>query len=56
MLESWLIPRAVPQSAFQKDKIVPVYCASVGHSALSGKTLEDLGYQLADPGLETEPA
>jgi len=45
MLESWLIPRAVPQSAFQKDKIVPVYCASVGRSALSGKTLEDLGYQ-----------
>jgi rhodanese-related sulfurtransferase len=63
--------RADPESAyrdpaFQKDKTVLVYCASGGRSALSGKTLKDLGYQsvynaggfkeLADAGLETEPA
>ena len=63
--------RADPESpyhdpAFQRDKTVLVYCASGGRSALSGKTLKDLGYQsvfnaggfkeLADAGLETEPA
>jgi rhodanese-related sulfurtransferase len=63
--------RADPESpyhnpVFQKDKTVLVYCASGGRSALSGKTLKDLGYQsvynaggfkdLADAGLETEPA
>ena len=63
--------RADPESpyhnpAFQKDKTVLVYCASGGRSALSGKTLKDLGYQsvynvggfkeLADAGLDTEPA
>ena len=63
--------RADPESpyhdpAFQKDTTVLVYCASGGRSALSGKTLKDLGYQsvynaggfkeLADAGLETEPA
>jgi rhodanese-related sulfurtransferase len=63
--------RADPDSpyhdpAFQRDKTVLVYCASGGRSALSGKTLKDLGYQsvynaggfkeLADAGLETEPA
>jgi rhodanese-related sulfurtransferase len=62
--------RADPDSpyhdpAFQRDKTVLVYCASGGRSALSGKTLKDLGYQsvfnaggfkeLADAGLETEP-
>ena len=62
--------RADPESpyhnpAFQKDKIVFVYCASGGRSALSGKTLKDLGYpsvynaggfkELADAGLDTEP-
>jgi rhodanese-related sulfurtransferase len=62
--------RADPESpyhnpAFQKDKTVLVYCASGGRSALSGKTLKDLGYQsvfnvggfkeLADAGLDTEP-
>jgi rhodanese-related sulfurtransferase len=62
--------RADPDSpyhdpAFQKDKTVLVYCASGGRSALSGKTLKDLGYrsvfnaggfkELADAGLETEP-
>jgi len=62
--------RADPESpyhnpAFQKDKIVLVYCASGGRSALSGKTLKDLGYpsvynaggfkELADAGLDTEP-
>ena len=62
--------RADPDSpyhdpAFQKDKTILVYCASGGRSALSGKTLKDLGYrsvfnaggfkELADAGLETEP-
>jgi rhodanese-related sulfurtransferase len=62
--------RADPESpyhnpAFQKDKTVLVYCASGGRSALSGKTLKDLGYrsvfnaggfkELADAGVETEP-
>jgi len=62
--------RADPESpyhdpAFQKDKTALVYCASGGRSALSGKTLKDLGYQsvfnaggfteLAEAGLETEP-
>jgi rhodanese-related sulfurtransferase len=62
--------RADPDSpyhdpAFQRAKTVLVYCASGGRSALSGKTLKDLGYQsvfnaggfkeLADAGLETEP-
>jgi len=63
--------RADPDSpyhnpAFQPDKTVLVYCASGGRSALSGKTLKDLGYrtvynaggfkELADAGLDTEPA
>ena len=63
--------RADPESPyhdknFAKDKTVLVYCASGGRSALSGKTLKDLGYgsvynaggfkELADAGLETEPA
>lgn len=63
--------RADPESpyhngAFATDKTVLVYCASGGRSALSGKTLKDLGYaavyniggfkELADAGLETEPA
>jgi rhodanese-related sulfurtransferase len=63
--------RADPESpyfnpAFQKDKMVLVYCASGGRSALVGKTLKDFGYstvyniggfkELADAGLETEPA
>ena len=62
--------RADPDSpyhnpAFQRDKTVLVYCASGGRSALSGKTLKDLGYrsvfnaggfkELADAGLPTEP-
>ncbi len=62
--------RADPESpyhnaAFATDKTVLVYCASGGRSALSGKTLKDLGYaavfnmggfkELADAGLETEP-
>jgi rhodanese-related sulfurtransferase len=29
---------------FEKKKPVIVYCASGGRSALSGKTLKDLGY------------
>jgi len=41
--------RADPDSpyhneAFKRDKIVLVYCASGGRSALAGKTLQDLGY------------
>jgi rhodanese-related sulfurtransferase len=63
--------RADPESpyhdpAFAKDKTVLVYCASGGRSALSGKTLRDLGYasvlniggfkELAEAGLETEKA
>jgi rhodanese-related sulfurtransferase len=62
--------RADPESpyhnaAFATDRTVLVYCASGGRSALSGKTLKDLGYaavfniggfkELADGGLETEP-
>jgi rhodanese-related sulfurtransferase len=30
---------------FARDKTVIVYCASGGRSALSGKTLKDLGYE-----------
>jgi rhodanese-related sulfurtransferase len=30
---------------FAKDKTVILYCASGGRSALSGKTLKDLGYE-----------
>jgi rhodanese-related sulfurtransferase len=63
--------RADPESPyhlpeFEKDKTLLVYCASGGRSALSGKTLKDLGYrsvynaggfkELADAGLDTEPA
>lgn len=41
--------RADPESPyhdknFAKDKTIVVYCASGGRSALSGKTLKDLGY------------
>ncbi|WP_257170350.1 rhodanese-like domain-containing protein [Bradyrhizobium sp. SRS-191] len=41
--------RADPDSpyhdkAFTKDKSIILYCASGGRSALSGKTLKDLGY------------
>ena len=41
--------RADPDSpyhdkSFSKDKTVILYCASGGRSALSGKTLKDLGY------------
>lgn len=42
--------RADPETAFHdknfdKAKTVLVYCASGGRSALSGKTLKDLGYE-----------
>jgi rhodanese-related sulfurtransferase len=30
--------------AFQKDRVVIVYCASGGRSALAGKTLKDMGF------------
>jgi rhodanese-related sulfurtransferase len=41
--------RADPESpyhnqSFAKDKIVILYCASGGRSALSGKLLKDMGY------------
>jgi rhodanese-related sulfurtransferase len=63
--------RADPESqyhnpAFQKQKTVVLYCASGGRSALSGKTLQELGYKtvynagafkdLVEAGMETEPA
>ncbi len=63
--------RADPESpshnpAFQKEKRVVLYCASGGRSALSGKTLQELGYksvfnagafkELTEAGLPTEPA
>jgi len=62
--------RADPESPYHNpaltmDKAVLVYCASGGRSALSGKTLKDLGYaavfniggfkELEDAGLDTEP-
>ena len=42
--------RADPESpyhdkAFERDKVVLVYCASGGRSALAGKTLQDMGYK-----------
>lgn len=42
--------RADPESpyhdkTFDRAKVVLVYCASGGRSALSGKTLKDLGYE-----------
>jgi rhodanese-related sulfurtransferase len=42
--------RADPESpyhdnSFSRDKIVLVYCASGGRSALAGKALQDLGYR-----------
>jgi len=63
--------RADPDSpyynpAFQRHQTVIVYCGSGGRAALSGKALQDLGYnsvyngggfkELADAGLTTEPA
>jgi len=63
--------RADPESpshnpAFRKDKTVVLYSGSGGRAALSGKTLQELGYksvynagafkELAEAGLETEPA
>lgn len=63
--------RADPESpahnpAFRQDKKVVLYCGSGGRAALSGKTLQELGYtsvynaggfkELADAGLDTEPA
>ena len=31
--------------AFERGKVVLVYCASGGRSALAGKTLQDMGYK-----------
>ncbi|WEX75097.1 rhodanese-like domain-containing protein [Sinorhizobium numidicum] len=37
--------------AFSKDRPIILYCASDGRSALSGKTLKDLGYErVYNPG------
>jgi rhodanese-related sulfurtransferase len=57
---------AYHDAAFQKDRPVILYCASGGRSALSGKTLKDMGYEnvhnlgafkdAAAAGFETEPA
>ena len=51
--------------ALTKDTTVLVYCASGGRSALSAKTLKDMGYaavfniggfkELAEAGIATEP-
>ena len=51
-------------AAFQKDRPVILYCASGGRSALSGKTLKDMGYgkvhnlgafkDAVEGGMETE--
>lgn len=61
--------RADPESpyhhpALEPNRTVLIYCASGGRSALSGKTLKELGYpsvynagafkELAEAGLETE--
>ncbi len=63
--------RADPASPYylpelRQDRSVLVYCASGGRSALSGKTLQDMGYtrvfnaggfkDLVAAGLEVEPA
>ena len=63
--------RADPDSpthhpAFQKEKVIALYCGSGGRAALAGKTLQDLGFasvynaggfkELADAGLPTESA
>ncbi|GGK28539.1 rhodanese-like domain-containing protein [Salinarimonas ramus] len=60
--------RADPESqyhdpAFERGKTVLLYCASGGRSALSGRTLQEMGYgevynvggfkELADAGIET---
>jgi rhodanese-related sulfurtransferase len=67
MLEFRADPESPSRSpAFQKDKTVILYCGSGGRAALSGKTLQELGYrsvynagsftELSEGGLETEPA
>ena len=53
-------------AAFRRDRPVILYCASGGRSALSGKTLKDLGFERVhnlggfkdgvEGGMETEPA
>ena len=63
--------RADPDSpahdpAFRKDRPIILYCASGGRSALSGKTLHDMGFTRVhnlggfkdgvEGGLEVEPA
>ena len=52
--------------ALQKDRTILLYCASGGRSALSGRTLQDMGFEkvynaggmkeLAEAGLATEHA
>ena len=37
--------RADPESPYHDKKTLILYCASGGRSALSGKTLKDLGYE-----------
>ena len=53
-------------AAFRKDRPVILYCASGGRSALSGKTLKDMGFErvhnlggfkdASEAGFPTEPA
>ena len=54
------------EPAFQKDRLIIVYCASGGRSALAGKALKEMGYEKVqnlgafkdakEAGIETETA
>lgn len=53
------------EPAFRKDRLIIVYCASGGRSALAGKALKDMGYEQVhnlggfkdakEAGIDTEP-
>jgi|SRR5512139_380249 rhodanese-related sulfurtransferase len=53
------------EPAFQKERLIIVYCASGGRSALAGKALKDMGYERVhnlggfnaakEAGIDTEP-
>lgn len=54
------------EPAFQKERLIILYCASGGRSALAGKVLKEMGYgrvhnlggfkDATEAGIETEPA
>ena len=54
------------EPALQKERLIIVYCASGGRSALAGKVLKEMGYEnvrnlgafkdAKEAGIETEPA